>query len=170
VIPAQRDLGAVYAASGDLAAANRTIAEALVSARRIGLSIVIPSLLLTMGDIAAIEQKTPDAGRCYRQGIEEARRYGMLGSVADCVRACARLAAARSDYVRCVRLVAATASVFDAPGSGSRRFAARRMENVLGEARRGLTEGEYAAAWDEGRLLTLDQAVDDALSQVAFAG
>jgi non-specific serine/threonine protein kinase len=170
VIPALRDLSAVYAASGDLSAASRTIAEALLLARRIELSIVIPSLLLTMGDIAAIEQRTPEAMVCYRQGTEEASRYGMLGSVADCLRACARLAAAQADYIRCVRLLAATASVFDAPGSGSRRFAPTREEDVLGDARQVLTEKEYAAAWDEGQSLTLAQAVESAFAGLPLAG
>jgi non-specific serine/threonine protein kinase len=168
VIPALRDLSSVYAASGDLAAANRTLAEALLMARRIQLHVVIPSLLLTMGDIAAVDQRTSDALNCYREGIEEASRYGMQGSVADGLRACARLAAANTDYVRCVRLLAATASVFEAPGSGP--FAETRVEDVLGAARGVLTDNEYAAAWDEGLSMTLTQAVADAFSGAGIAG
>ena len=170
VIPALRDLSAVYAASGELPAANRTIAEALVSARRIGLSIVIPSLLLTMGDIAAIEHRTPEALNCYRVGIEEASRYGMQASVADGLRACARVAAAQSDYLGSVRLVAATASVYDAPGSGPRGFAPTRVEDVLDAARGVLSDNEFTAAWEDGLSMTLTQAVDDAFSGWAFAG
>jgi tetratricopeptide (TPR) repeat protein len=168
VIPALRDLSGVYAANGDLAGANRTIAEALLSARRIELTIVIPSLLLMMGDIAAIDQRTSEALNCYRQGVEEASRYGMQGSVADCLRACARLAAAQTDYARCVRLLAASASVFHSPGSGP--FAPRRVEDVLGAARRVLTEKEYATAWEEGLSMTFNQAVHEAFSDLALAG
>ena len=97
--------------------------------------------------------------------------YQGLGNTFDltenfCRIACALEAA--GDLVTSVRLIACSAAVFDELGA-SQPWVAKQNAETLARAGAQLDEARFAEAWDEGRGLTSDEAVELALESLEIA-
>ena len=68
---------------------------------------------------------------------------------------------------RAARLYGAAASLREAIGSPLGPLGQAEMDRDVAAIRASLGEPAFAQAWAEGRALTLEQAIDDALSREA---
>jgi uncharacterized protein (DUF2336 family) len=82
----------------------------------------------------------------------------------------AGLAAARGDPVRAVRFSAAAARLCELSGVPAHRTQEGGIRDRLPSIRTALGDAAYDAAWAEGRAMTLEQAVADALADDGGSG
>ena len=94
-------------------------------------------------------------------------RSGPGSSCSSRSRAPAALAAARGDDVLAIRLWAGAAADRAASGFANMPADERLIDARMSEARERLDPGTVAAAWAEGQALTLDAAVEAAMTLVA---
>ena len=74
------------------------------------------------------------------------------------------LAAAQGQHESALRLAGAASALREAIGAPLTRAQQSKLDQALEPARRRLGEVRAAAAWAEGRAMTVDAAVDHALA------
>jgi non-specific serine/threonine protein kinase len=156
-------LGWVYHRRGELERAQRVYEECLLLARQADLKVAFPDVLVALGDLATTKGDLAAAVEWYRQVfplvITSAR-----GLVAYVFERYAAVCIAQGDYRRAAILYGA-AAVAPRMAYGFHLFAdSSGAEEDQKAARQGLGETEFAAAWAEGRAMTLEQVADYALS------
>ena len=92
------------------------------------------------------------------------RELGDLWGVAGALDGFAALAAAQGRPERNLRLAGAAAALLEAIGAAPQPVAQRSLERWLAQARQALGEAAAAARFAEGRGLSLEQAVAEALA------
>ncbi len=151
-------LGTAEHAHGDLAAARRALSEGLSLTNRDENRAGFSYSLLRLGEVTASSGHHDEARRCYQDSLlameESADRYG----IAHVLAALGRTAVSVGDPERGARLLGAVEAQCELIGGqllarvGDERSAAAAARDALGEA-------AFAAAWSEGRRLSLEQAV-----------
>jgi hypothetical protein len=99
----------------------------------------------------------------YREAMSGVREAGSRGVVHQCLFRCAGIAAARGDGARAARLFGADEAWRARMGIPLRRDWRAQYEDDVASARAAVGDSAFAAAWAEGRELTLEQAVAYAL-------
>jgi len=137
--------------------------QSLVIRRRLGFveGIAVCGILLGMityreGDYVTALGITHDALLALRQA-------GLRWTVHNALATCAGLAAMLQQPGRAVRLAGAIASFGESIDVAAIPLAEEMVCQALDTARQALGEADYQAAWAEGRALSLDQAIDEAL-------
>lgn len=122
--------------------------------------------LIGLGRLARAERDCDRATSLLREGLELARRLDDSRCVMLCLEIFGRVAFERGAPERAARLLGATAALQEATGEELFPSPLDRAdhERVLSALRTRLPEDVFAAAWAEGRAMTLEQAIDDALS------
>jgi non-specific serine/threonine protein kinase len=106
------------------------------------------------GDLSAAESKCSESlEMVVRSGDSRGLRLVLIGA--------ARMAAARGDALRAIRLVGAASRAREVEQLAVPLWA-QWVESWLAPARASLGEEASAAAWAEGQTMTLDQAIDHA--------
>jgi DNA-binding CsgD family transcriptional regulator len=92
------------------------------------------------------------------------RELGDTGGAAFVLERFAELAAAQGQQVGALRLAGAAAALRETAGTPLSGSGQTRLDGALEPARRALGQAAPAAAWQDGRVLDLDQAVTEALA------
>jgi tetratricopeptide (TPR) repeat protein len=156
------NLGNVYQDTGDLERARGCYEEALALGRALGLANVaaplsgLGSVLLSLGDIKS-------ARACFAEALQARVKAGERRGVALALGSFARLEQAQQRPGRAARLLGAAEAIRSAIGAPIQPRARRNHEQLVAEVRSALGEADFAAAWQEGCALTLDQAAALAL-------
>ena len=118
-----------------------------------------------LADCALIRGDCATAGPRYRRALELARELGDRSETSYEIQGVAMAAAGMSSPSRALRLGGAAASVFDALGIDYTgvRFWNALLERWLGRARTELGAEAAEAAWQEGRRMDFESAVEEAL-------
>jgi hypothetical protein len=164
-------LGANLAMSGEnalvrghYAAARRPLEESLVVWREMGNVAGHMQALLGLGDLARAESDLTIAHARYAEALHVGQANGARSFLRPVTRVLRRLAAlsiAAGDPRRAVRIFGAEAAAHrDTPMFQGRRD---RWEDDLASARATLGEAGFAAAWAEGRAMTIEEAIAYAL-------
>ena len=161
------NLAGIAAATGDYALARRLLAESVEIQRQLGdkgcLAIALNSLadvLLDEGDYAA-------AGPLLVESLAINMEMGDQAAIAYLLDGFAALAAAEGHADRAVRLAGAAAAAHDRIGSHLAAGEKARFDSLLAPALRSLGESHAAAAWEEGRAMSLERAVQYTLDAPA---
>jgi predicted ATPase/DNA-binding XRE family transcriptional regulator len=110
------------------------------------------------------EQGEPDAALpLLMESLEINRRSGHVQGIVSCIKMLAVALAACGDHNRAARLLAAGEAQHERMGMGQSRIYKPLYERAIADARTGLGEEAFAAAWAGGRTLSLDAAVALAL-------
>jgi hypothetical protein len=121
------------------------------------------------GDLACAAGDAGAAHRAYRESLTLAVEVGPSDQVAYALEGFAMLAATQAQPERALRLAGAAAAIRDTTGRPRKPAEAPRLEQALAVARAALgSMGE--AAWQGGRRMTPQQAVDIALAAPAPPG
>ncbi|HLW48453.1 MAG TPA: tetratricopeptide repeat protein [bacterium] len=156
-------LGHVAWHQGDYASARPLLEESLTRSRELGQGRLIIFALWSLGLVAFDQGNYADARSFYREGLATAE---VLGDpyFAYLLEACADLAAAEGQPGRAVRLLAAATAfrkALDFPLPPTHRS---DYDRPLAMIRATLNEEAFNAAWAEGQTMTLEQAIEYALT------
>jgi non-specific serine/threonine protein kinase len=144
---------------GDLGTAERLSEEALTLVRSVGDEFMLSLCHTTVGAIALARDETARAIVAYQEALELALGIEMDWVIASALAGFAAVATARGDHLAAARLLGAAEAMREA----SNQY---RMANFYQHAQTtqavhaALGEAAFAEAWDVGRSLPAEAAVD----------
>lgn len=161
VLWAASRLAELALAEGALEAARALADESLAASRDTAKGFQIAALLCR-GDVALAEDDAAGARQYFVEGLALLGPAGLAGSTGQLLQAMARVAAARNQPLRALRLAGRASAM---PGWSTLRPASidrDLLERAL--ARVGVTPGDLTSddqrdAWAEGEAMTVEQAV-----------
>jgi predicted ATPase/DNA-binding CsgD family transcriptional regulator len=160
-------LGVVYYEQNDLGQASTLFADALREFRTYDQPWLMGYALASLGKIARAQGEYAEAAALYAESLTlRWERVGDKVGIAGSLRGLASIAAHIGAYARAARLYGAAEAVREAIGAPVPRHHPP-SEEAIAKARADLGEAVFAAAWNEGRGLTLADAVAEALTAPA---
>jgi hypothetical protein len=167
------NLGLLALRQGDAGAARPLLAESLEIRRELGDRRCIAISLNTLGLAACAQGDTAAARTFCAESLALAWEIGDRRSVAYSLEAFARLAVGQADSpphvlaTRAARLGGAAQALRDAMGAPLTPADREAFAPVVAAARAALGDAAFTAGWEAGRGLPLEQAVREALHEVA---
>ena len=149
---------------GQTARAVSRLEEALEVAREHRMGWILPSILVGLGTISHGSGRPGRAIGYFRESIALAQLRGNLGDVIDGVGGLARLAAATGQPEKAVRLFGAADAMREGLAMPLSSTEVAYLEPIMNGLRAALGDGGFSAAWSDGRSLSQDDALDEALS------
>ena len=149
--------------SGQTARAVSRLEEALEVAREHRMGWILPSILVGLGTISTDLGDPIRAIGYFRESIALAQLRGNLGDVIDGVGGLARLAAATGQPEHAVRLFGAADAIREELTMSLSSNEVADLEPIMDGLKAALGD-DFSAAWSNGRSLSQDEAVDEALS------
>ncbi|MBI5029156.1 MAG: tetratricopeptide repeat protein [Chloroflexi bacterium] len=138
--------------------------ESLTLGRKLGETLNVSASLIGLGDIALSQDDYKQAAAFYTQSLrmnwERANKRGL----AECLGGFARLALATGQGERLARLDGAAKAMRELIGAGTYHFRGAENAKTTAKARAQLGEATFKKAWEEGRKMTLEQAIEFTLS------
>ena len=159
-------LSDVASMRGDLERATALLEEALANARVSGMTWDIPIMTAMLGHLARQQQRYDLAKARYREALVRFRTFGSPTYIAWCLEGYAVALSAEGHCTQATRMCAAAAALreeIQAPLPQAQREA---FEQTVATAKAALDEASFAREWNTGTLLTQDEAIDNALSEV----
>jgi hypothetical protein len=150
--------------SGDHARGRSLGEEGLAVARRVGDKDQISVSLHNLGRAALEQDEQGDAGRHFAESLQLGVELGYTELIAYCVEACAELAAARQDWERSARLLAAAAALFESLNVPIGEQERESYDVTVDQCKERLGERAFAELEDEGSGMPLDDVVADAVA------
>ncbi|HEV2066716.1 MAG TPA: tetratricopeptide repeat protein, partial [Thermomicrobiales bacterium] len=158
-------LAQIDRARGDYAAAIAHLEDALVTVRSIDDKVKIAPALLALGDIARLQGDVAGATQQFREGIALSQQIGNRAAVVEGLDGVAGVAVATGAMHQAARLLAAADALLErirtSRPAGAR---SRDYENHVRAAREAMDNDAFTATQSEGRALTTDAAVAEALA------
>ena len=157
---AHENLGRVAHALGDDRQAQIHYAESLAAFRELG-QRDIAHVYLDLGRLARTQGDTTQARTYYTQSLALVREFMGKGRFSECLEEIAGLAAT-AQPVSAARLFGAAEAVRESAGIPLPPVQRVAYERDLAAARAQLDDATFAAAWADGRALTLERAITEA--------
>lgn len=156
------NLATVAHEQGDYAQANRLEREGLAICRDVGDKTHTLSALSCLGDTSQAQADYPAARACYEECLRLSQETGNRTGAALSLAGMASVAQVVGLTARATSLLAAAESLRHSIGYADTLSNTARCDKTAA-ARAALPPDEFAAAWETGRSLTLDQAIALAL-------
>ena len=156
-------LGEVALRQGDYPRANQLVEESLALRRQLGNKWGVGVSLGILGWVAMREGDWNRAVARLGESLEVRREIGDEGGSAWCLERLAGIAMERGQAEKATRLFGAAAALRASIGSIIDQVDQAEYESNLTALRAELGEQRFAANWDEGSALTLEQAAAYAL-------
>jgi len=156
-------LGEVALRQGDHTRATQLLEESLSLRKQLGNKWGIGVSLGTLGLVALREGDWEQAVARLGESLEVRREIGDKGGCAWCLERLAETAAKQGDPEKAVRLLSAAAALRISIGSIVDPADQEEYQTQRAALRAELGEERFSAIWNEGRALTLEQAVAYAL-------
>ena len=156
-------LGFALAANGETEEAQQSFEESLELCRAHGFSRAEAEVLAGFADL----MRTTSPSRAleyYRESIELAREMGYLAQVAYCLQGVAAIALAGGDARDAATLLGACAGLVERIYANLSPEDQEELDSAIAQVREAMENDEFDAAWIEGGALSVDQAVDLALT------
>ena len=151
----------------DVARATALLEEALANAQAIGITWDIPIMMTLLGHLACQQQNYGVAKARYREALVLYRTFGSPTYIASCLEGYATAACAEGHYAQATRLCAAAATLREQTQTELPPSERKAFEQIVATARAALDEPAFVREWNAGTMLTQDEAIDDALSDVS---
>jgi non-specific serine/threonine protein kinase len=149
---------------GDLLAARRLVEEALALARRMGDRASVAGSLEMNGQLAIAEGHYDEARRALREGLLMRQDQGNRPYLAELLEGFSALAAAEMAPERAIQLAAAGTDIREAIGERLTAMRQAMVDKWLVPLREALGDAEFRSAWEAGRAMSTEQAVELALA------
>lgn len=165
------NLGATYRAMGEYARARRALEESALIARELDDDWLLALPLQNLG-VVTFKQGEPERAEAYLKEslLPSVRRSGEEWFGAHTVEVLATLAASRGDHQRAARLYGAAEAMREEVGSTVLPYEATDREQGMATAREALGGEAFAAAQAEGRAMTPEIRIAEALGELPFDG
>jgi predicted ATPase/DNA-binding SARP family transcriptional activator len=151
---------------GDRQAARPLLEERLAICRELGDPELLVHALGGLGHCARDEGDFARARPLYRESLLLRREAGYWVALAQSLEDFAVLAGREQHAARAIRLLGAAETFCETLGARPPVADGAQYERTVAEGRAALGEAAFAAAWAEGRALSLEQAVQYALEEV----
>jgi predicted ATPase/DNA-binding SARP family transcriptional activator len=156
-------LGRVLVDQGEYARATELFNESLALLRRLNDQRGIAMSLYGLGRAALEQGDAEQATHLLAESLTLFHRLGNTYESAECVEELAWAAAALGQPLQAPRLLGAITALRDSEGITLRPVDRARYERLLAMVRAQVDAAVFATAWAEGRALSLEQAIGEAL-------
>ena len=163
------NLGRAALCLGDFSRATTQIEESLALCQELGDRDGVAECLARLGGVAAAQSDAERAAALYREGLSLYQQVGDKPGVAECLKELAKVMEMLGQPVRAARLFGAAEALREAIKGFLLPDERAGYERSIAEVRARLDEATFAAAWAEGRAMTLEQAVIFALDRQNLA-
>jgi predicted ATPase len=144
---------------GDHPRAERLLGDALASMRQVGEAMYLGEQYAWLGRVRQLRGNVAGALQAYEESLRVRGQLRDAGGVAECLEAIAAVAHGSGDARRAACLLTAAAALRETGGVLLLpRYRAAHAE-LSAAVTAGLTPDAFAAAHEEGRIMTLSQAV-----------
>jgi non-specific serine/threonine protein kinase len=158
------NLGEVMAILGDYERAESLFEEAVAAFREFGAKYGLGPSLQNLAGMRLRRGDHEQAASLVHESIEIAQEIGDQATMASCLERVARLATAQERFDRAARLFGAADALREASGLPRSHADLASLELELDAARRQLDETAWTRAWNDGRRMSPEQAIEYALS------
>jgi predicted ATPase len=152
-------LAGVYEDLGDVERARLLHEDNLRSARAQSNHRIVARSLGQLAAYAHNEGRLEDAIAMLRESLLILHDLGDRLGIADDLGRLARTLAVAGRVEAALRLVPSSEALYEETGRDVASWTAKRNEETLAIARSQLDKADFAAAWEQGQALTLDEAV-----------
>jgi predicted ATPase/class 3 adenylate cyclase/Tfp pilus assembly protein PilF len=160
---ALNNLGNLAWSQGDYPRAAAYYDESLARYQEIGDQSSIALSFCDQGYLALDQGDEARAAALLARSLALSREIGETGLIAYCLRGLGGVAMAQGQPERGARLLSAAEALFDAYGHAMNPTARDRHDREVTTAREQLGEAAFAAAWEAGRGMPLEQVIAYAL-------
>jgi non-specific serine/threonine protein kinase len=162
-------LGSAFRMRGDLDRAAVVLQEALQTSRDVGNIWIVGAVLLDLAQIALGRRDNGRATALLVECLAAAQQISDSRRIAECLEGFGELAAASGRAERAARLLGAAQAVRDAHGSTLQPVNRPIHASSLAAARQALGDAAFSDAWDAGRAMQLEHALEEALAPVSLS-
>jgi hypothetical protein len=159
----------VALAQGDHGAARGLLEQSLALYQEIGARNGSATVLGLQGRVALREGDAAQADQLYAASLRLWRELSNRLGIASSLEGWAEVALAQDRPARVARLCAVAASLREAIGSPLWPVEQARYDRTVAVARAQVDETAFAAAWEEGRALPLEQIIGEVLDEPNIA-
>ncbi len=159
------NLGNVAFLQGDHAAAHALHEESLAIRRELGDRLFSAISLHSLGNVAREQGDYPVARAFLEESLAIRREVRDRGGIAESLAGFAALGAAQRQEERAARLWGAAEALREAIGAPLRQSERERYDADVSAARAVLGDAAFTAAWAEGRAMTMEPAIAQALEE-----
>ena len=164
------NLGHSACAQGDRARAASLFTEGLALSLAIGDRKNAADTLNGLGDVARDADDLAGARARYVESVTQYRAVGHVLGIAEGIERLAQIAHHHGQHECAVRLLGATDTVRATIGAPLPAATRAAHDTAIATARAALGESAFAAAWEAGCALALEQATDEAIGTAPRAG
>ena len=162
--------GLVALSEGETTRASELAQESLAICRETGDRYELAWVLMVLGRVEAQRGDLPAARRLYQESLVLSREIDHQLSIATTLEGLAGLAIAQGEFNWAAQLWGAAEALREAMASPLQPVDRPGYEQTVAAARAQLGEEAFAAAWQEGRTMKLEQVIDDVLKRGDEAG
>ena len=162
---ATEHLGGVAAAQGDFDRAKQLLEESLVLFRELSDRAFEAFAYADLGVVAWLKGNPVEAKRLIDESVSVFREAGDRWNLGRSFARLAGIAMSQKQPERAARLCGAVEALFEAIRSPIVPTDRLAFDKVVAAARASLGGPGFMSAWDEGKAMTLDQAIEYALKQ-----
>ena len=149
---------------GEYAEARSLLNESLMIRRQLGDKAGLALSLNTLADVVLDEGEFGDARPLLNESLEINRELGDQTAIAYLIEDYSGLAAAEAKPQKALQLAGFAAALRESIGAPLPPAEQARVDRMLAPARAALAESIAVAEWEAGRSLSLEQAIESALS------
>ncbi len=151
---------------GDYERSAALHSQSLALLRKVGNRWSIAYALSRLGFVAVHQSNYGQAAASFTESLIVCRETGNRWISEECLEGFARVASAKGECEKAARLFGAAEVLREAVGWHPAPPDQAYHDQCVASARAGLEETAFAAAWAEGRAMTLEQAVEYTLTEV----
>jgi predicted ATPase/class 3 adenylate cyclase len=157
------DLGSVALMQSDYERAKVLFEESLAIRRVLFDQQGIAFTLNDLGNVALAQGDYERAEALYEESLAIFQELGSQWGIANALKKFAKLAGVKGQRERAARLLGAAEALREAIGAPMHLPERSDYEQIVTELRSALGDEAFAVAWEEGRAMTLEQAIAYAL-------
>jgi tetratricopeptide (TPR) repeat protein len=155
-------------AKGDVEKARALLEESLTSLRRktypLRVANALANTLARLGSIECESGREARAFELFGESLRLGRRFGFIHHLVIPLEGMARLAVVRGQPERAVHLLGTSAALREEMGATLTLVARTDHDYALNSARTELGEDAFAAAWERGRAMPLEEVISAVLA------
>jgi DNA-binding CsgD family transcriptional regulator/tetratricopeptide (TPR) repeat protein len=145
---------------GDLTTARRFVEESLALTRRIGERWQLPFTLDELAQVEIAEGHYAEARNALRESLHLRQEQGSRSGIVYSLERIAALAAAETESQCAIQLAAAAAGLRDVVGERQSPMGQAMVDEWLVPLRQALGQDALQSAWEAGRAMSIDQALE----------
>ena len=166
VVSAVNRLGDLARCQGDYQKAEQLYQQGLALYREMGDLDEIPSMLHNLGYTAQHRNEPLQALALFREALSIQHKMGNQAGIAECLMGLAGVFAQQGQAQRGVRLLGASETLRTKVGSSLWPANCVEYDRIHARLKELLDQQAFAAAWEEGQSLAIEQAIAEATTSV----